>query len=144
MKTEMLARPLLLLAAILTFVCGLEAQTTPPNAVVLSGEVHGATGKHTVYVALWDASTFLQKPVQQLKFAAGDEPVFEFHVAPGSWALSAFEDTNENGTLDMGMFGPKEPSGFWRAFHQWRKPRFADVQSSIDKDTSGADIDLHK
>ncbi len=97
-----------------------------------------------MYVALWDASTFLEKPVQQLKFAAGQKPAFEFHVAPGWWAVSAFEDTNENGTLDMGMFGPKEPSGFWRAFHQWRKPRFADVQSSIDRDTPGADIDLHK
>jgi uncharacterized protein (DUF2141 family) len=144
MKTQMLTRPLLLLAAILTVACGSGAQTSSPSAVGLSGNVHGATGKHTVYVALWDASTFLQKPVQQLKFAVGENPVFAFHVAPGQWALSAFEDTNENGTLDMGMFGPKEPSGFWRPFHQWRKPRFADVESSIDKDTPGADIDLHK
>jgi uncharacterized protein (DUF2141 family) len=144
MKTEIPARPLLLLAAILSVASGSVAQNSPPSAVALSGNVHGATGRHTVYVALWDASSFLQKPVQQLKFAAGEKPAFEFHIAPGQWALSAFEDTNENGALDMGMFGPKEPSGFWRPFHQWRKPRFTDVQSSIGKDTPGADIDLHK
>jgi hypothetical protein len=37
----------------------------------------------------------------------------------------------------MGLFGPKEPSGFWRAFHGWHKPRFSEVCASIDHDTQG-------
>jgi uncharacterized protein (DUF2141 family) len=68
--------------------------------------------------------------------------VFSFTVPAGEWALSAYEDNNENGTLDIGLFGPTEPSGFWRAFHAWRKPTFKDVSSVITGDTSGLDIQL--
>ena len=57
--------------------------------------------------------------------------------------MSAFEDLNDNGILDMGFFGPKEPSGFWRPFHAKRKPRFDDVASQIDHAISNADVKLH-
>jgi uncharacterized protein (DUF2141 family) len=56
--------------------------------------------------------------------------------------VSAFEDLNDNGILDMGFFGPKEPSGFWRPFHAKRKPRFDDVASQIDNTVSDADVKL--
>ena len=95
-----------------------------------------------VYVALWDASGFLDRPVRQIKLAPGADRSFHFDVVPGRWALSAFEDRNANGVLDMGLFGPKEPSGFWRPFHAWRKPRFDDVAAQIDRDVSGADVTL--
>ena len=42
----------------------------------------------------------------------------------------------------MGVFGPKEPSGFWRPFHGWRKPRFDDVAVQIDQNTTDAEIKL--
>jgi len=121
-----------------------KAQASPQVTITLSGKVLGASGKHTVYVALWNENSFLKKPVQQVQFKTGANTDFQFHVPPGAWAVSAYEDENENGVLDMGMFGPKEPSGFWRPFHQWRKPRFSDVSSVIDKDTPNADIQLHK
>ena len=112
------------------------------NTVTLSGKVTGGSGKHTIYVALWDGQNFLGKPVQQIRIASGTTPDFHFDVPPGRWALSAYEDKNENGKLDMGMFGPSEPSGFWHPFHAWRKPRFSDVAVQIDHDTSGIEIKL--
>src|SRR5205807_5889173 len=55
--------------------------------------------------------------------------------APGGrWALSAFEDRNGNGVLDTGLFGPKEPSGFWHPFTGHHKPRFEEVAFVIDQD----------
>ncbi|HKF50003.1 MAG TPA: DUF2141 domain-containing protein [Terracidiphilus sp.] len=120
------------------------SQSPSPATITLSGQVAGATGKHTVYVALWDAAGFLTHPVQQVRFDPPNTPAFHFQVQPGRWALSAYEDSNGNGVLDMGMFGPKEPSGFWHPFHAWRKPRFDDVAVQIDHDTTGADIKLDR
>ena len=108
----------------------------------LSGRVAGASGKNNVYVALWRADGFLTHPVQQHKIAAGADPVFEFEVPAGRWAVSSFEDRNGNGVLDMGMFGPKEPSGFWRPFNGHHKPRFEEVSSQVDKDVSNITVTL--
>ena len=118
------------------------AQSPAPATITLSGQVLGASGHHAVYVALWDASGFLTHPVQQARIDPPNTPSFHFQVPPGRWALSAYEDANGNGRLDMGMLGPKEPSGFWHPFHAWRKPRFDDVAVQVDRDTSGADIKL--
>ncbi len=117
----------------------LVAGTSPAESkVTISGRVLGASAAHDVYAALWDADGFLKKPVQQLKVGAGR--TFRFDVAPGRWAVSAFEDKNGNGTLDMGMFGPKEPSGFWRPFNAWRKSRFDDVASRVERNVSDANV----
>jgi len=102
----------------------------------------GLSGKSVVYVALWQADGFLKRPVQLSRIGHGAAPVFQFVVPAGRWAISAFEDSNGNGILDMGLFGPKEPSGFWRAFHGWHKPRFDEVSSIIEQDTPNADITL--
>ena len=112
--------------------------------VTISGKVTGASGRHPIYVALWDASGFLTKPAQQIRIAPHASLQYQFHTVAGAWAISVYEDDNENGKLDMGLFGPKEPSGFWRSFHGWHKPRFAEVSSQVGADVSNADIELHK
>lgn len=118
------------------------AQTSAPVLINLSGRVSGGSGKHVIFVALWDRGAFLKRPVQQVRIEAGVEPQFQFQFPVGRWAVSAFEDVNDNGILDMGAFGPKEPSGFWRPFHGWRKPRFDDVAVQIDQNTTDAEIKL--
>jgi uncharacterized protein (DUF2141 family) len=109
----------------------------------LSGQVSGSSGKYVVYVALWQADGFLKHPVQQVRLEPGAARAFRFEVPAGRWAISAFEDRNGNGILDMGLLGPKEPSGFWRAFNGHHKPRFDEVSSQIEHDTSNADVVLH-
>jgi uncharacterized protein (DUF2141 family) len=106
--------------------------------------VVGTTGKLATYVALWDAASFLRKPVQQVRIPPNTTPRFDFRVTTGWWALSAFEDTNDNGALDMGIFGPKEPSGFYHAFHAWRKPRFEEVAAQFNENTAGLTIQLRR
>lgn len=120
------------------------AQSANQAYATISGKVTGGSGKHIIRVALWDARGFLHKPVKQFEIRPQAEVVFHFEASPGEWALSAYEDVNENGVLDMGSFGPKEPSGFWRSFHKWRKPEFADVSSRVSTDVTNANIDLHK
>lgn len=115
-----------------------------PRMVSISGMVLGGSTNHPIYVALWTASGFLEKPAQQIRIEPRAARVFHFRIPEGLWALSAFEDENDNGVLDMGLFRPKEPSGFWRPFHGWRKPRFADVAALIDRDITSADIRLSK
>jgi hypothetical protein len=56
--------------------------------------------------------------------------------------VSAYEDRNENGVLDMGLFGPKEPSGFWRPFAGWHKPHFDEVVVQVDRNIADADVTL--
>ena len=114
----------------------------PPPSRAISGEVRGASGSHAVLVSLWSAEGFLERPVQQIKLEPSASKRFSFRVAPGRWSVSAFEDRNDNTKLDMGLFGPKEPSGFWRAFHAWRKPRFEDVSVLVERDISDADVQL--
>jgi uncharacterized protein (DUF2141 family) len=111
-------------------------------AITIAGRVLNATDGHSVYVALWDAAGFLKQPVQQIQLRPGTERSFRFAVAPGRWAVSAFEDKNGNGVLDMGLFAPKEPSGFWRPFTAWRKPRFDDVALQVDRSVADAQVTL--
>jgi hypothetical protein len=109
---------------------------------MLSGHIQGASGKWPVYVALWHSAGFLEHPVGSLRLDAHAEMMYRFAVEPGRWAVSAFEDHNDDGVLDLGLLGPKEPSGFWRPFRSWRKPRFDDVAATIENDVLDADIRL--
>jgi len=113
-----------------------------PAVVALAGRVHGASGRHAIHVALWRRDGFLEHPAREARFAPGQPPEFRFDVPQGKWAVSAFEDRNDNGVLDMGLFGPKEPAGFWRPFTAWRRPKFDDVAAAILRDTTDADVTL--
>ena len=126
----------------LVIVCGLCGLAAADPTLAIDGRVANASGKHIVRVCLWTADNFLDKPTQELAFAAGVEPRFHFDVAPGRWAVSAWEDKNDNGKLDVGAFGPKEPQGFWRPFKAWRKPRFDDVDLDVARAIPDAVVTL--
>jgi uncharacterized protein (DUF2141 family) len=106
----------------------------------IAGEITGASGAHAIRVALWNEVGFLQKPVTDLRLDAGTAARYRFVVRPGRWAISAYEDRNENGVLDMGLFGPKEPTGFSRPFRGRHKPHFEDVAIPVDHDITDANI----
>jgi uncharacterized protein (DUF2141 family) len=127
----------------LTFLGRISASDAKQDSMVtISGHVLGASGTHTVYVMLLDSAGFEKQPVRQLRLQPDSVYSFSFSVAPGRWAISAFEDRNDNSMLDMGFFGPKEPSGFWRPLHAKRKPLFDDVASQIDHSISDVDVKL--
>jgi uncharacterized protein (DUF2141 family) len=110
--------------------------------VTISGRIMGASDTHAVYVMLWDATGFLKQAARQVQLKPRSDHSYHFTVPPGRWAVSAFEDKNDNGVLDMGFFGPKEPSGFWRPFQGHRKPVFDDVATNVDRNVLDADVTL--
>jgi len=110
--------------------------------VTIAGHVSGASGTHAIGVALWRSDRFLETPFRTHLIPPHGAADFSFTVPAGEWAVSAFEDVNENGKLDMGFFGPKEPNGFWREFTGHRKPTFKDVSVPVSRDTSGVEIRL--
>ena len=110
--------------------------------VQISGSVRGASGHHTIHILLWDKHGFLRTAAQESFLAPRTTVHYALAVPVGQWAIAASEDRNENGVVDSGRFGPKEPLGFWPAFHAPRHPRFAEVAIQIDHDVSDADITL--
>ncbi len=110
--------------------------------VVLEGSIPGPVREHPVRVLVWTPGNFLKTPSQSLVIPAGAALTFRFEVDLGQWCVSAFEDENANGKLDMGFFGPREPSGFWRPYSAWRKPRFDDVGRTVDAPMKGIEIIL--
>ena len=121
-------------------------QSSPqPKEFLISGTVRGASGQHTVHVAAWDAKEFLRKPIlESFSMSPATEFPYAFRVKAGRWAISAYEDRNENGKLDMGLFGPREPVGFTIPYRHRRRPRFDDVAMLVDRDINNADILLVK
>ncbi len=105
----------------------LQPGAASPEKYALSGLDLGASGKSIIYVALCQLDGFLERQVQQIQIKHGAELVFRFEIPADGWAVSAFEDRNGNGIPDMGLFGPKEPSGFWSPFTGRDKPRFDEV-----------------
>jgi uncharacterized protein (DUF2141 family) len=71
------------------------------------------------------------------------EAAFEFDgVLPGAYGITAFQDLNSNGKLDM-LFGPTEPTGTYRnARPMFRPPSFDEMEFQLDKDLTEIVIEL--
>jgi uncharacterized protein (DUF2141 family) len=118
------------------------AAASEPTTITISGTVTGGSGHHSIYIALWSEQQFLGTPAQTLHFPPTVDARYRFTAPTGRWAVSAFEDRNDNGKLDMGLFGPKEPNGFWREFRGHHKPRFEEVATVVEHDVGDANITL--
>ncbi len=140
MTKRIRASAVLAAIAILGALIAPQSATAAPKTFTISGRILNSSGKNAVYIALWNVDGFLKTPVRQIRINPGSDPVFTFEVPAGRYALSAYEDRNGNGLLDMGLFGPKEPSGFWPAFNGWHKPHFEEVSFSVNADIRNADI----
>jgi uncharacterized protein (DUF2141 family) len=141
METELIRSLIAVTAAALIGLAGgIEAQQ--PQSVTVSGRILGATGHHPIHIAVWDAKGFLRTPFQESFVAASGVAQYAFTIPVGQWAISAYEDRNGDGELNMGMFGPKEPSGFWPPYRGRHRPRFTEVAQLIEHDMPDADITL--
>lgn len=114
--------------------------------LTVSGKITGCSGEHSIFITLFGDQIFKGgEPVLAL-LRKGSEVTngavtYSFKVKPGVYTVSVFEDENDNQKLDMGMlFGPTEPSGFYRRFTAWRAPKFEDVKFELKADISNADI----
>ena len=73
-------------------------------------------GRGVLKISLYDApGSFLEQGLEkhQSDLEEGGSTRFVFdQIPPGEYAIAVIQDSNKNGTLDKGMFGPTEPYGF--------------------------------
>ncbi|AWN43888.1 DUF2141 domain-containing protein [Methylobacterium durans] len=115
-------RPLLVLAACL-------AAATPSRAATVEVEVDGIeAGGGAVYVALCQGglSEAACQDGERARASGGRQRFVLRDVAPGTYALAAFQDMNGNGRLDRTPLGlPLEPYGFSGEGGRIARPDFA-------------------
>ncbi|MGX4640757.1 DUF2141 domain-containing protein [Massilia sp. SYSU DXS3249] len=99
------------------------------NIEVRVSGITAAKGK--VNVAVCDKERFLKQCAHSASAPAraGETTVVVKDVPPGTWAVLAYQDENDNGELDRNLVGiPKEPYGFSRdARSKFGPPRFEDA-----------------
>jgi uncharacterized protein (DUF2141 family) len=84
-------------------------------------------GKGKIIVELYkDKSDWLKTPFRKTTLPTDQSTkTASFDLPPGKYALSIYQDTNENGKLDMNFLGiPKEPVGFGNNYRPFGKPKF--------------------
>jgi uncharacterized protein (DUF2141 family) len=116
------------------------------DAILSLTITHVKQGKGSVYASVWaNAETFFKKPMlSEVMKADQDSVQFIFRLTPGEYAISAYQDINDNKKLDQGLFGiPKEPVGFGNNFRpRFSAPQFRDCSLLIKNDMK-MNIELH-
>ena len=106
-----------------------------------------AGGKGTVNVAVCDKERFLKQCAYSASVPAqaGETVVLIEGVPPGTWAVLAYQDENENKELDRNVIGiPKENYGFSRdAKCAFGPPSFEAAAIQVSGDRAAAAIRLH-
>jgi len=92
-----------------------------------------------VYLYMVDENYFHipRSGLDTLKYKADkSEITFNFkNVKSGKYAIRCFQDENDNGKLDKGLFGPTEPYGFSWKYKKTFPFDFDDVAFIVNKNT---------
>ena len=112
--------------------------------------VNGFQQDGTVYVALQEESIFGSAEAtygtsMDPAMMTGDSlEVVIPDVAPGEYAIAVFQDTNSNGTLDLGTNGiPTEPWALSNGAGTSGAPNFDDAAMEFDGTDDRADVTLN-
>lgn len=117
-----------------------------PDSTVLTIDVHGIkTGEGEVMVGIYNNSgDFFKKTLAAQQLRASNESLrFTFKLPVGTYAVAVYQDINDNGVLDKGLFSiPKEPYGLSNNFRpKFSAPTFGDCKFGLDSATT-ISIDL--
>lgn len=120
----------------------------PASAATVEVRVSNvAGGKGKVNVAVCDRERFLKQCTYSASVPAraGETVVSLKDIPPGTWAVLAYQDENENNQLDRNFIGiPKENYGFSRdAASRFGPPGFDDAAIEVRDGTTVAPIKLH-
>lgn len=116
----------------------------------VNGNVNYKIKKGIIYIKMFSEEEFEKKEdpkfvrVIKLDNDKSQKISFEFTDVPeGIYAIRCFQDLNGNRKIDMGLFGPKEPYGFYRIKGDIHKPpEFNDLSFIIDKNINNIKIRL--
>jgi uncharacterized protein (DUF2141 family) len=119
---------------------------------VVAGRISGIEQDGQLFVAIFDERGWEAAPDFQEGFVEGRSYQVESAssvdfridgVPPGTYAVRAFLDTNGNQELDMGMLGPREPWGVYRASGRiLGPPQFRSLAFEVSSDVKDADFEL--
>ncbi|RIV25070.1 DUF2141 domain-containing protein [Fibrisoma montanum] len=107
-----------------------------PSLLIEITNVQPNRGK--IVVELYkDKADWLKTPFRKLTLPADKSTkTASFTVPPGQYAVSIYQDKNENGTLDQNFLNiPKEPIGFGNNYRPFGKPKF---ESSVIRYNPGS------
>jgi uncharacterized protein (DUF2141 family) len=84
------------------------------------------TGGKIVVAVYKEKSGWLKSPFRTMTLSADENAkTATLSVPPGAYAISIYQDVNENGKLDQNFLGiPKEPIGFGNNYRPLGKPDF--------------------
>jgi len=125
------------------------ATTDAPATFTISGQVkYKKTGPVDVRLCTEAEFPGTGKCSFTARMEIGSSPgtvPFELKGVPaGVYALRAFQDTNGNGDMDVGMFGPKEPWDLYLPHRpKFHAPRFKDVKFELKGDLVDLALDVH-
>lgn len=104
-------------------------------------------GSGEVVIELYDKeSEWLEKPFREVKLSPGDElQTVSFDIPHGNYAISMYQDTNENEELDRNFIGiPKEPVAFGNNHRPFGEPDFESSSVTFDVNYQPQEIKLYK
>ena len=123
------------------------------DSFTISGEIKFTeTGK--IYISLVTEDEFdnrgKSQPVNRLILTPSQQNeadgfiLFEFtNISQESYVIRFFQDVNNNGELDKGLFGiPKEPWGIYKPNTSFGKPDFDDCCFEIDSNVNGLILEM--
>ncbi|MDR0835402.1 MAG: DUF2141 domain-containing protein [Tannerella sp.] len=94
--------------------------------------------KGHLMVGLYDKEGFMKKPVRggMVKVSADTLTIVFENIPSGEYAISLYQDENDNRKLDMGLFGPKEKWGFSNnAKGKMGPPTYENCKFKVEEDT---------
>jgi uncharacterized protein (DUF2141 family) len=118
------------------------AMADGPNLRVVATNIRSDEGK--VYVWVYDKKDDwlsdryrTQKSVEVAGNRAGDRLTIDLLLPAGEYALSVFQDVNDNGKLERNFIGiPKEPAGLSNNLRpRFGPPKYQDALFSVTVDT---------
>ena len=97
-------------------------------------------GAGSIRVAFYNSdNTFLHRPADSLAAKAQQQTMtLTFKVPAGDYAIATYQDLNDNGQLDAGLFrAPKEPYGFGTGYRpHFSAPAFKECVMHLTGDTT--------
>lgn len=131
------------LLALLFLSSGFVADTTAKLQVEVTGLENQAGSK--IRVSVFSKNDFLKKPLQTKAASySGQKARLSFDLPPGNYAVSTYQDLNNNSKLDRHFYGkPKEPFGFSNNVSpSIGPPDFNDCQFTLVNGTTTISIKL--
>jgi uncharacterized protein (DUF2141 family) len=127
--------------------CTLLLAASIAPAATVEVRVTNVAAKGKVKVAVCDRERFLKQCLYSASAPAqpGETIVSLKDVPPGTWAVLAYQDANDNGQLDRNFIGiPSEDYGFSRnPASRFGPPGFDDAAIEVREGVTVAPVKLH-